>query len=84
MKTLLCRDMIGKRVKLLDKITTNGGWTFNKGRMMNVIGSYNGRFNLRTLRSPKPIKTKAKDGSIIISIHNGVSGVSRASFEVLP
>jgi hypothetical protein len=80
MKQLLCREIVGRRVKLLQTITTNGGWSFKKGRVMKVHGTYNGNFNLECLRRPPMIKNK--DGSQ--SCHSGITRVSRDHFEILP
>lgn len=41
-KKLLLRDMVGKKVRLLRELKTNGGLVFKKGRVMVVDGATNG------------------------------------------
>lgn len=84
MKKILCREIVGRRVRLLRKVTTGGGWSFAAGREMKCIGTYNGKFNLSTLGRPKAIITKTKDGNVLTSHHSGICGVGRSCFEVLP
>ena len=50
MKKELCRDVVGKLVKLLYKITTKGGSVFRKGRIMKVGSTYQGCYWLEALR----------------------------------
>ncbi len=83
MNKLLCREIVWRRVRLLNKVTTGGGWSFAAGRVMECIGTYNGKFNLKTLRRPPPIVAKDKHGNTTTSYHCGISGVGRGSFIVL-
>lgn len=77
---MMCREIVGRRVRLLRKVTTGGGWFFEAGRLMSCEGTAAGRFSLRTI--PKEPDIKNADGSI--SNHSGIAGVPRDAFEVIP
>lgn len=81
-KELLCREIVGRRVRLKRTVTTNGGWSFKKGRIMQVTDSYRGRFGLQVMYPERVPWVKHKNGGA--SRHHSINGVSRNSFEVLP
>lgn len=50
---MLCRDYVGKQVRLLTTLQTKGGEKFPRGRIMVVSSTHRGLFELRNRRSRK-------------------------------
>lgn len=73
-KIARCKDYVGRLVRLLREVRTNGGHVFPAGHVMECRGTWRGRFNLDDL------KQTVGPGW---STRKGVSRVSRNSFEVL-
>lgn len=71
----LCRDLVGKSVRLKREIKTRGGDVFPSGLMMVVYSTHRGRF---TLDDP----TKQSRGSGWVSTRS-VSKVERSDFEII-
>ncbi len=82
---LLCRDIVGRRVRLLKTVTTVGGWSFKKGRVMRCLHSWRGQFNLEVLAPwrVKEVRTRLLAGNSLLSRHTGIRQVSRRDFEVI-
>jgi len=72
---VLCRDMVGKRVRLLRAMRTRGGTKFREGQLMDVVSTHRGRFELRTIRP------SYKPGSP--TVRKGIRAVDASAFEVV-
>lgn len=68
----LCRDVVGKRARLLHDITTRGGTTFKAGTILDVCSTHQGKFHLRTL-----------DHDPSSSDTGGIRRVRRLSFQIV-
>ncbi len=65
---LRCKDVVGRRVRLLREIITKAGDTYQPGELFYVHGTWRGRFNLG--------RSRRADSLVALQ-------VSRYAFEVL-
>lgn len=70
-----CKDLVGKRVRLLRPVKTLGGDFFPEGHVMEVAGTWRGRFELNDL-----VVTIGHGWSC----RKGVRRMNRNAFEVVP
>ena len=67
--SLLCRDIVGRQVRLVHPVVTRGGVEFAVGTEMLCAGTYHGRFMLKNVEGQPAA---------------WVSHVERRDFELLP
>lgn len=72
-----CKDIVGKKVRLLRDMETRGGATFAAGTVMTCQGTYHGLFHLADLEWQPPEDATSWSRPCIRK-------VDRRSFEVLP
>lgn len=65
-----CKDLVGKKVRLVEELSTVGGNVFTKGTEMRVSSTYRGRYGLCSLHDGDPSRTD-------------ISQVSRRKFQVI-
>lgn len=70
-KELRCKEIVGRRVRLLRDLRNNGGAVFKRYRVMGVVHTYRGAFCLVGLKKVR--------GHVVTITH-----VNRHFFEVLP
>jgi hypothetical protein len=63
----LCRDYVGRRVKLTYDTATRGGMQFKKGEVLKVIHTYRGGFTLKDESKPdRTIRGIRRDGVLLL------------------
>mgnify|MGYP001574960450 CR=1 FL=1 len=67
----LCRDVVGRRVRLLKELTTRGSTIYPAGTVMTCDGTWRGMFDLRS------------DDRVRGHVWRGVMKVRRQAFEIV-
>lgn len=68
---VVCRDFVGRKVRLLRTLQTKGGTPFAQGTVLEVMSTCRGRFSLQT-KDDKGFAT------------GGIHHVNRKDLELLP
>lgn len=70
-----CRDLVGRRVRLLHDVTTRGGTTYEAARIMIVTNTWRGMFDLEVTPREELMAARGQ--------WRGVMKVCRRDFEVV-